>query len=147
MDRGSALLIACLALACLPPQGTAGGGLPDRPDPGAATAEPAQEGRREVRAPVSLVEIRIAESHPPQIFVDVTSGLPNGCARHARSAIRREGETVYVDVFNSEPVGRQIACTMIYGEKRTSHALGSEFRSGVRYTVDANGTRETFVAP
>ena len=32
------------------------------------------------RAPIEALELRVAESFPPQHFVDVSSGLPNGCA-------------------------------------------------------------------
>jgi hypothetical protein len=35
---------------------------------------------------------------------------------------------------------------MIYGEKETAVPLGSDFRPGETYTLDVNGTRETFVA-
>jgi hypothetical protein len=35
---------------------------------------------------------------------------------------------------------------MIYGEKDAAVPLGSGFTPGATYTVDVNGTRETFVA-
>ena len=35
---------------------------------------------------------------------------------------------------------------MIYGEKETAVALGSELEAGKTYTLDVNGSRETFVA-
>jgi len=90
--------------------------------------------------------VRVAESFPPQVFADVTSALPNGCAQFARADVRREGATIFIDVFNTEPARDDVACTMIYGEKETALALGTDFVSGTAYTVDANGTRETFVA-
>ncbi|HEU4430969.1 MAG TPA: hypothetical protein VFT98_19575 [Myxococcota bacterium] len=103
-------------------------------------------GRREVRATIVRASVRIAESFPPQYFADITSALEDGCARFSRTALRREGDTVSVDVFNTRPARDDVMCTMIYGEKETAVALGSDFTPGVTYTLDVNGTRETFVA-
>lgn len=99
-----------------------------------------------VRAPIVRLSVRVAESFPPQYFADVTSALPDGCSRFARSAVRREGTTLYLDVFNTRPASDELRCTMLYGEHDESVALGSDFVAGTRYTVDANGTRQTFVA-
>jgi len=100
--------------------------------------------RREVRATIVRASVRIAESFPPQYFADITSALEDGCTRFSRTALRREGDIVFVDVFNTRPA-RDVACTMIYGEKETAVALGSDFTPGVAYTLDVNGTRERFV--
>ena len=126
----------------------------DRPDSLPLRAEPKQlptagaagTARIEVRAPIARVAVRIAESFPPQYFADITSALPDGCAQYARADLRRAGDTVIVDVFNTRPSGDEIACTMLYGEKETAVALGSEFTPGATYTLDVNGTQETFVA-
>jgi hypothetical protein len=108
-------------------------------------AAPEQEARTEVRAPIVRVAVRVAESHPPQYFADVVSALPDGCARFARSVLRREGSTVFVDVFNSRPASDAVGCTMIYGEHESAVPLGSDFARGQRYTLDVNGTHESFV--
>jgi hypothetical protein len=109
--------------------------------------EPAAPGARvEVRALIVRIGVRVAESFPPQYFADITSALPDGCSRFARSAVRREGTTLFVDVFNTRPAGDEMACTMIYGEHEESLALGSDFAPGITYTLDVNGTRQTFVA-
>lgn len=92
------------------------------------------------------VELRVAESFPPQYFVDITSALPDGCARFARAELWRDGDSISVDVFNTRPAGGDMACTMIYGEHETAVALGSEFEPGKAYTLDVNGTREAFTA-
>jgi len=112
---------------------------------GAEPAQPAAEGRVEVRAPIVSVALRVAESHPPQYFADVVSALPNGCTQFARFALRREGDVVFVDVFNSVPADPSVMCTMIYGERQTAVPLGSDFRPGATYTLDVNGTRHPFV--
>lgn len=127
-----AALLAALALA-----GCAGA------EPAAERAA-AAEGRREVRAPIVSIALRVAESHPPQYFADVVSALPDGCTQLSRYAVRREGSVVFVDVFNTVPADRSTMCTMIYGEKRTAVALGSDFLPGAHYTLDVNGTRRDF---
>jgi hypothetical protein len=132
-------LIACTDGAQAPPSAT-----PSAPPP--HTPPSASQARREVRAPIVGVATRTAESYPPQYFADVTSALPNGCAQFSRAELHREGDTLVIDVFNTEPVGESIACTMIYGEKETTVALGSEFTPGESYALDVNGTLETFVA-
>jgi hypothetical protein len=114
--------------------------------PAAAAAGTASTARVEVRAPIVRLSVRVAESFPPQYFADVTSALPDGCANFARTALRREGDDVFVDVLNTRPSRDDMACTMIYGEHETAVALGSDFVPGKTYTVDANGTRESFTA-
>ena len=102
--------------------------------------------RVEVRAPIVRASVRIAESSPPQYFADVISALPDGCSEFSRFAVRREGRAVFVDVFNTRPASSEVVCTMIYGEKEIAAPLGSDFASGASYTLDVNGTRETFTA-
>ena len=126
----TSLSIALLLFAC------SARATPPLPDPG----------RSEVRAPIARVSVRVAESHPPQYFADVTSALPDGCTRFARSAVRREESTVFVDVFNTRPTSDAVACSMIYGEHESAAPLGSDFEPGATYTLDVNGTRTTFVA-
>jgi hypothetical protein len=106
----------------------------------------ADESRTELRAPIVRVSLRVAESQPPQYFADVVSALPDGCTRFARAAVRPEARSVFVDVFNSVPSDGATMCTMIYGEKESAVALGSDFEPGATYTLDVNGTRQTFVA-
>ena len=104
--------------------------------------------RDEVRATIVRVALRIAESHPPQVFLEVVSALEDGCTRFARTAVHREGSLLRVDVFNTRPAaGAGIACTMIYGEHETTIALGSDFVAGETYVVDVHGKRQTFVGP
>ena len=56
-----------------------------------------------VPAPIEGVEIVIAESLPPQYFVNVLSGLPNGCVRFGEYGVVREGRIIKVKVTNEEP--------------------------------------------
>jgi len=123
-----------------------GGGVPPLRAEPTRLADPSAEARSEARATIVRVSVRIAESFPPQYFADITSALENGCARFSRAVTRREETTVFVDVFHTRPSDPNVACTMIYGEEETAVALGSEFSAGTTYTLDVNGTRETFVA-
>ncbi len=125
-------LLAALALA------SCAGAEPAPPDGGGADADR----RREVRAPIVRVALRVAESHPPQYFADVVSALPDGCTRFSRYAVRREGAVVFVEVFNTVPADPSTMCTMIYGERETAVPLGSDFAPRGRYTLDVNGTRQ-----
>lgn len=111
---------------------------------GAEPAQPPAESRTEVRAPIVRVALRVAESYPPQYFADIVSALPNGCARFARLAVRREGDVVFVDVLNTVPADPTVMCTMIYGEHESTAPLGSNFRPGAPDTLDVNGTRHPF---
>jgi len=100
-----------------------------------------------VLAPIEAVEVRIAESFPPQYFLDVVSGLPGGCAQFDRYEVDRAGSEITATVWNLEPVpGPGVFCTMIYGTVEHHIALGSDFVSGTTYTVHVNDVTKTFVA-
>jgi len=133
----ASLLAGCNAGAADPPPLRA---EPVRP-PGTAS-----QARKEVRARIVRVSVRVAESFPPQYFADIVSALEDGCARFSRTETRRAGDTIAVDVFNTRPAAEGLACTMIYGEKETAVPLGSDFTPGNSYSLDVNGTRETFTA-
>jgi ABC-type transport system substrate-binding protein len=101
----------------------------------------------EVRAPIVSVDVRVAESFPPQYFVEVVSALPNGCHHFSRYEVSRDGTTVHIDVWNTVPANLSVvACAMIYGEVTSNVALGSDFVSGVEYTLEVNDMTQTFVA-
>ncbi len=100
-----------------------------------------------VPAPVESVEIHVAESFPPQYFVEVVSGLPNGCAQFYGYEESRAGNTIDITISNLVPApSQQVACTEEFRTHRTSIPLGSEFQSKETYTLKVNDTTETFVA-
>lgn len=101
---------------------------------------------REELAPIESVEIRIAESFPPQYFLDVVSGLPSGCATFDRYEVKRTGDVIEVAVWNQVAAPRDGACTAIYGTVEHAIALGSDFRPRQSYTVHVNGVVRTFTA-
>ncbi len=99
----------------------------------------------EVPAPIDGVAIDIAESFPPQYFVQILSGLTNGCTRFDRYEVDRDGTTITITVTNLAPSG-DVVCTAIYGTVETNVALGSDFEPGQTYTVLVNDVKESFMA-
>ncbi len=98
-------------------------------------------------APVESVEIRVAESYPPQYFVDVVSGLPNACVEFYGYEEYRAGSVTTITVYNLEPApSQQIACAEIYGLHEFNVPLGSDFKPGETYTLSVNDTIKSFVA-
>ena len=98
-----------------------------------------------VPAPIDGVEIVVAESFPPQYFLNVKSGLPNGCARFDGYTVNRDADTITVQVTNLLPASKDPMCTMIYGTVETNIALGIDFEPGRMYTVHVNDFTKTFV--
>jgi hypothetical protein len=104
--------------------------------------------RVETLAPIESVMVNVAESFPPQYFVAIESGLPNGCARFERIDVARDGTTIRLTVLNTVPApSAELACTLIYGIVSNTVALGSDFEPGVEYSVVVNETvTEIFLA-
>lgn len=98
----------------------------------------------EVLAPIDNLEINIAESFPPQVLLNVLSGLPNGCAEFSRYELERDGTSIRVTVWNLEPTDPNIACTEQYRTVETSIALGSDFEPNTTHVVDVNGVIKEF---
>lgn len=109
-----------------------------RPD--AAPTDPA---RQTVPAPIDRLEVLIRESNPPQVTLNVTAGLPSGCAQRDSYSTARTGDTITVTVLNSMPTGNPV-CTMIYGSYTLTIDLGRDFRPGATYTVQVNDKTTTF---
>ena len=101
----------------------------------------------EVPAPIDKVEVGSTRSLPPDYFLNISSGLPNGCVRLGGYEVAREGETITVTVTNLIP-DEVVDCTMVYGSVETRIDLGREFESDKTYTVVVNGVTEaTFRTP
>jgi hypothetical protein len=113
-------------------------------DPGAAPQLPAD--RRAEAAPIDGLDLRVAESFPPQYFLNVQAGLPSGCAEQYKHDVSRDGDVITVTVLNSLPAALDTICTAIYGMYELNIALGSDFEPGVTYTVVVNDQETTFTA-
>ncbi len=125
---------------------------PDSPCDGPApTPTPAPAGTgagddmKPVKAPIDAVEVVIAESHPPQYFLAVTSGLRNGCVQFDSYEVSRLDRAIEITVTNLEPADKDRPCTDVYETVETRIALGSEFEPGQTYTININDFTTTFV--
>ena len=107
---------------------------------------PIDPSAKRVLAPIEAVEMRIAESFPPQYFVGVTSGLPSGCAKFDHYTVERDGDTIKITVWNTMPSDQRVACTMIYGYVQHNITLGSDFQSGKTYQLKVNDVTKSFTA-
>ena len=107
-------------------------GLPVNPNPGI------------VPAPIEDVTVNIMESFPVQYSLNVTYGLPNGCAEFSGATVARDGNEIAVIVQNEVPTG-DVACTDDYRVGTTVVGLGSDFEVGGRYQVHVNDRVYSFV--
>ena len=112
--------------------------------PPAPTPSSLPAGRHPEPAPIDELDVRIAESFPPQYFVYILAGLPSGCVEQYTHTVARSGNDVIIEVLNSAPDGTPF-CTAIYGQYELNLPLGSDFVSGQDYTVIVNGGDAEFV--
>ncbi|MPZ24422.1 MAG: hypothetical protein GEU28_13015 [Dehalococcoidia bacterium] len=96
-------------------------------------------------APIESVEISATLSIPPQYVAHIVAALPGSCAQPAGHDVWRDGTTIYIEVHNRVPAEQQI-CAPVYTTYPVDVNLGSDFVSGKAYTVNVNGTVETFTA-
>jgi hypothetical protein len=101
-------------------------------------------GYRHSLAPIHDVEIWADNSSLPQYFADVVSGEPNSCVRFDSYTVTSAGNTIRIEVLNIEYLSG--SCAEIYSYVNHTIPLGSDFVSGVNYTVEVNDVMETFVA-
>jgi len=94
-------------------------------------------------APIHDVQINIAESYPPQIFVYIKGGLSDGCTTFHKLDIRRSASTIDIEVTTKRP--KDAVCSEIYGFFERNVNLGSDFISGENYTVKVNEVTTSFV--
>ena len=105
------------------------------------------EGMVKVPAPIESVQLVIAESYPPQYFVHVVAGLPNGCVKFHDYEETRSGNVITIAVTNLEPAPSEpVACAAIYLTHEFSVPLGVDFEPGETYTVRVNNVTESFIA-
>ena len=149
---GLPLALVLLAAACgddaPTPTSAAPTSLPTpspAPSPTPHVVETATPITREVRAPIDGVELNIAESDPPQYFLEIKAGLPNTCHTFDRKETQRSGTEITVTVVNRVVTG-DVACAEIYWTETHSVALGSDFEPGATYSVRVNDETLTFAA-
>jgi hypothetical protein len=116
------------------------------PTPTPAAAGLADRDMVSIPAPILSAEIMAAESFPVQYFLEIESGLRNGCVEFEGHEVRRESESITVTVTNLEPADKDIACTEIYRTVTTSIRLGTgaDFDPATTYTVLVNDVTTSF---
>jgi hypothetical protein len=93
-----------------------------------------------VQAPIESATLVTPEISDGVYSIDITSGLPSGCAQFNDVEISRNGNEFVVDVTNLVPnPTKPIACTTIYGYHESKAILGRGLTSGEAYTVVING--------
>ncbi len=99
-----------------------------------------------VDAPIDGIEIAVLESFPPQYLVQIKSGLPSGCAEYESAGlVGRDGNTIRIRVTNTMPADDP-PCDMSYRTHESAVNIGSDFTSGVTYTVAVNDKTKDFTA-
>ena len=106
----------------------------------AAPAEPEVEIRL---APIHEVQVNIAESYPPQVFVYIKGGLADGCTTFHDLTKERTGNTIDIEVTVERP--KSAICTQVYGFFEKNVALGSDFNSGETYIISVNDKTTSFI--
>ena len=102
-----------------------------------------------IRTPawIDSVTIRVAESFPPQYFVDVVSVQSDACVHFAGYDVDRNGARIAITIWNERLSQVDIACAAVVGETETAIALGSDFERETTYQVTVNAeTPHTFTA-
>lgn len=103
-----------------------------------------EEEEIEIRpAPIHEVQVNIAESFPPQVFVYIKGGLSDGCTTFHELTTERSGNTINITVTTQRP--KNAICTQVYGSFEKNVALGSDFTSGETYRVNVNDEITSFV--
>lgn len=98
-------------------------------------------------ARIDSVEIAVAESWPPQYFVQVVSVQPDGCHAFDGYTVSREDQAIRIEVLNRVPANLdELACTLAITMTESNIPLGTDFKSGATYTVTVNGVTRTFEA-
>ena len=95
-------------------------------------------------ARIDSVAIRVAESSPPQYFVDVVSVQSDACVHFAGYDMERDDARITIKVWNEQMSQPDIACATVVNKTETGIPLGSDFQPGTTYEVAVNGETHTF---
>lgn len=102
------------------------------PSPG-ISVQPAMGGTPHV---ITEVNVRVMESFPMQIVLEVTGYQPDGCEAEVKVDQQREGNTVRVSIYRVLPP--DIMCTMEVVDYAADIPLEGGFEPG-KYIFDVNG--------
>ena len=101
-------------------------------------------------SPIETTNVVPPSAGDPAYNLRVVSGLPrgSGCSQFNGYEIRRrDPETTNVIITHHEVADPRVACTADYPLVETIVPLGSNFESGIDYTITVNSeTAKTFTA-
>ena len=89
------------------------------------------------------VHVNVAESYPPQVFVQIKFGVRDGATTPREPTIKRVGNTIDIKVTIQRPKGRY--CPYVYGTFEENINLGTDFASGETYIINVNDSTTSFV--
>jgi len=95
------------------------------------------------QAPIHEIEVYFMESFPVQVGVHMKGGLSDGCTTFNEAAVKREGNTINIDVTVQQPEG--ISCSAICSFFEENMILGSEFTIGSTHSLKANDYTTTIL--
>jgi hypothetical protein len=93
-------------------------------------------------APIVRVDVRIAESFPPQVFVDIRGVLTDCCTALNAVDVKRQGTVIDITVTTQRP--KDAVCIQVISFFDTVVPLGSDFIAGQTYTLQVNGQEQQF---
>ena len=90
-------------------------------------------------APIDGAMVAAPATSDGEYTLNITSGLPSGCAQFDEFRMERDGNEFMVDVTNLMPNPNQlIACTAIYSYHESEIPLGSRLTAGEAYSRTIN---------
>lgn len=106
-----------------------------------STGTPAGNGSM-TTAPIQIqnIDVLIAESYPPQVFVKVTGIIPDSCTKAREPEISHDGSTFTITIIGERPTG--VACAQIVSTYEKSIRLGTLDPGS--YTVVVNDVTKQF---
>jgi hypothetical protein len=93
-------------------------------------------------APIHEANVTLLKSNPPQVGVYIKGGLADGCTTFHNIEVAREGNQVSITVTVQRP--KDVSCPAVYTYFEKEINLGSDFTTGVTYTLDVNDYSTTF---
>jgi inhibitor of cysteine peptidase len=104
------------------------------------------EGNLEIRtAPIHDVQVNVAESQPPQVYIFIRGGLADSCTKFHDITMERKGNTINIKVTTERPRGEQ--CAQVYGYFDKNLKLENIFVSGETYIFKVNDNVTTVIMP
>ncbi len=135
LTLGIPILLVTVVLVVL----IASAGAGDRAVPDDSTAS---DGNEFDVAPVTIetIDVRLAESYPVQVFVDVHGYVPDPCWEPQEPVIEEDGNRIEVEILAERDVAEM--CIQAIEDYETTLSLGP--RDPGEYVISVNGVEQEF---